>query len=59
MIKNGIVENIAIWDGITVWNPTGYTLIDITTTNMNVNIGWLYNSDTQVFSAPPPPPPED
>ena len=53
MIRYGIVQNIAVWDGINPWNPVGYVVVDITTVNTNVNIGWLYDN-TGTFSAPPP-----
>lgn len=49
MIKNGIVENISIWDGRSKWSPDGYTLINITD-NPKVDIGWLY--DGHIFTAP-------
>lgn len=49
VIKNYFVENVALWDGISPWNPPDCTLIDITNTPV-VNIGWIYNGD--VFIKP-------
>lgn len=40
MIVNGIVENIAAWDGISTWDPEGYTLINVTG-NLEIEPGWL------------------
>lgn len=48
MIKNGIVENIAIWDGVAEWHPEGYDLVDVT--EINCHIGDLYNNG--VFETP-------
>ena len=42
MIKDGIVLNIAIWDGVSNWDPGGYLLVDITDQN-EVDIGWNYD----------------
>jgi hypothetical protein len=41
MVKNNVVENIAIWDGTTPWSPDGYTIVRIGTGVM-VDIGWGY-----------------
>lgn len=30
MIKDGLVDNISIWDGVSPWAPAGYNLVDIT-----------------------------
>lgn len=49
MIRNGIVSNIAVWDGESAWNPGDeYTLVDITD-RPEVHIGHSY--DGQDFSA--------
>lgn len=48
LIESGVVINIAIWDGVSVWNPTGYIEVNITGTH--VDMGWTYNGTT--FSAP-------
>lgn len=30
MVKNGVVENVSIWDGVTPWDPgSGYVLVDV------------------------------
>lgn len=50
MLQNGVVENIAEWDGVAVWHPgLQYTLVDITS-QPQVDIGWTY--DGHQFSAP-------
>lgn len=44
MVVNGVVENIAAWDGVATWNPGNqYTLVDVTA-QRNVDIGWVYSS---------------
>lgn len=46
MIINGIVVNLAVWDGITPWNPGDeYTLVDIMDNSNGVGIGWSYGGD--------------
>lgn len=40
MIMNGIVENIALWDGSSDWHPDDYTLVDVT--DIECAIGWEY-----------------
>lgn len=51
LIRNGTVENIAVWDGISEWNPgKEYELVDVTETA--VGIGYTY--DGVSFIAPPP-----
>lgn len=42
MVKDGVVDNIAAWDGISDWNPEGYQLIDISD-KPSVDIGDLYD----------------
>lgn len=49
MIQNGIVQNIAVWDGISNWKPEGYDLVDVTDLSQ-VDIGWAY--DGKSFSQP-------
>lgn len=60
MVKNGVVENISIWDMETPWNPEGYELYDVT--DKMVNIGDIYdgeqfvhgtNGSTQIIEAEP------
>lgn len=53
MIQEGVVVNLALWDGVSNWNPPGYTLVDVT--GQFVDLGYLY--DGQNFSAPPTTPP--
>lgn len=48
MIRNGIVENIADWDGVTEWHPEGFELIDVT--QVLCHIGDTYTDG--VFSPP-------
>lgn len=48
MIQNGIVQNIAVWDGVSSWSPQGYVLADITSMPQ-VDMGWAY--DGKNFSA--------
>lgn len=53
MIKDGIVDNVAVWAGETQWYNTmqaqGYLLIDVS--NIVCGPGYLYANG--VFSAPP------
>ena len=57
MIKDGVVLNIADWDGVSPWSPSGFTLVDIThktdTTGAPVNVGCT--TDGVTFVAPPMP----
>lgn len=48
MIKNGIVENIVLWDGETTWNPGNYQLVDVS--GISCSIGMTYNDG--IFSEP-------
>lgn len=48
MIKNGVVENIALWDDVSTWEPEGYELVDVT--SIQCDIGFLYEND--VFTDP-------
>lgn len=49
MIVNGIVENIALWDGDDAWHPGNqYTLIDVT--DLPCNPGDIYINGN--FQAP-------
>ena len=49
MIQNNVVQNIAIWDGISLWKPQNYILVDITN-QPSVDIGWSYDGTS--FSPP-------
>ena len=42
LITNGVVVNIAIWDGISLWTPSCDSIVDITN-NPDVQIGWTYD----------------
>ena len=57
MIKNGLVENTALWDGVCKWNPgEEFTLVEVTGTT--IGPGWTYDGEN--FTAPPrEPDPED
>lgn len=50
MIQDSIVQNIALWDGISNWSPTGYTLIDITNLDQFIDLGYTYDGIN--FTAP-------
>lgn len=52
MIKDGVVANVALWDGVSKWQPQGYTLIDVTN-KPYVAPGYKYIDGT--FSSPPAP----
>ena len=52
MVLNGVVQEVAVWDGITPWNPGDqYFLVDVTD-NPKVESGYIYVNG--VFSAPAP-----
>lgn len=48
MIKNGVVQNIALWDGEAPWSPEGFILVDVTT----LDVGPSYTYLDGVFSQP-------
>jgi len=50
MIQNGVVANIALWDGNSDWAPAGYTLVDITNLGQFIDLGYLYDGTN--FTAP-------
>ena len=52
MVKDAMVQNIALWDGVSTWNPSGYTLVDITNLNQFIDLYYLYDGTN--FSAPTP-----
>ena len=52
MIQANTVMNIAVWDGVSVWEPEGYELVDVTEMP-EVRIGFLYDGET--FADPNPP----
>lgn len=43
MIKDGIVENIAVWDGISNWRPEGYQFTEVPE-GESVDIGYIYKN---------------
>lgn len=47
-IENGIVTNVALWDGETSWNPQGST-VDVTD---QPQVGSGYTYDGEDFTAP-------
>lgn len=53
LIKNGVITNIAIWDGVAVWHPSDVTLIEVTN-QPHVDIGaTCVKCDGSDFAAPP------
>jgi hypothetical protein len=51
LIKDGVIDNVIVWDGQTQWTPPeGYTVVNITGINPSPSIGWAY-ADGQ-FIAP-------
>ena len=39
MVNDGVVANLAKWDGVSEWNPSEeFTLVDVT--DISVGIGW-------------------
>src|SRR4051812_38200517 len=56
MIPSGTnqVENVASWDGISTWEPEGYTLLDVTD-QLTISPGDTYNATTHVFIKPDAP----
>ena len=51
VIENGVVTNIAVWDGESAWQPTNALVIPVSD---NVRIGWFY--DKGKLSSPTQPP---
>jgi hypothetical protein len=52
LVKNGIVENIIVWDE-TCQEIPGYTHIEVED-DYTVSIGWHYNEETQELFDPNP-----
>jgi len=42
MVQNGVVVNIAVWDGVSFWEPPStFDLIDVT--SETCDIGWTWD----------------
>lgn len=53
VVRDGIVENVILWDGERPWQPPeGTTAVACAT---EVSIGWIYDGDA--FQPPPDDPP--
>lgn len=51
LIKDGIIQSFAIWDGQSEWDPgSDYEVIDVTGVLCDFN--WIYNEESGEFSAP-------
>lgn len=51
LIRNNIVENLVVWDGVELYNPgADYILVKVENGAV-VGIGWVYDGTT---FAPPP-----
>lgn len=48
MIRDGVVFNVAVWDGESAWEP-GCEVVDIT--GVYAGVGWSWDGNT--FTAPP------
>lgn len=49
IIRDGIVENICLWDGVTPWQPPAGTSV-VALNGRMAGIGWTY--DGQTFTPP-------
>lgn len=47
MIRNSVVENIAVWDGVSSWKPLGFNLVEI---KENEQCDINFNYDGKLFS---------
>jgi hypothetical protein len=52
IIRNNIVENIIVWDGVTPYTPPEGTILVRTDT---AGIGWIYDPATGEFTPPAEP----
>lgn len=52
IIRNNIVENIIVWDGVSPYTPPEGTILVQTDT---AGIGWTYDSATGEFTPPAEP----
>lgn len=47
LVKDGVVVNVAVWDGIAPWDPPGVDKVEVSEKN-NVEIGDTYNGKSFV-----------
>jgi hypothetical protein len=52
-VENGVVTNVIVWDGVTPYNPGPTVTLVLLPDDSQVSIGYLYDADTNTFSAPP------
>ena len=54
VVKNGVVENVVVWDGVTEFSVEGSELIEATA---DARIGGSWDGNVFTFVAPPAPDP--
>lgn len=52
LIKNGLVVNVVVWDGIT---PVDFGDVDVVAVNDNIYVGPGFTYNGKKFTPPPPP----
>lgn len=53
MIENGVVKNVALWDGESRWDlPEGITLVEVTNEDPIPGPDWTYDSTAGSFVEP-------
>jgi hypothetical protein len=52
IIKNNVVENTIVWDGVTPYTPPEGTILVASDT---AEIGWIYNPETGDITPPTQP----
>jgi len=54
LIQEGVVSNLLMWDTESSWLPPGYVLVEILegVHPEALDVGWLYDDATGVFSPP-------
>lgn len=55
VIRNGIVENVVVWDGLSEWGAPESTEV-VSLEQSPAGIGWTYTDGT--FTPPPQPKPD-
>jgi len=50
ILSGNRVDNIAVWDGVTEWNPDK-PIVELNQTE-SCNIGWIYNQTSNPRFAP-------